>query len=173
MTFRGVWFMSLLHTHEGVARVEKAPGAEGIASGAFPLGANFLGARGCSFLVWAPKAKRVEVCLTAPTREAWREQVVPLHPAGLGYYQALAEGIGPGARYFYRLDGELERPDPASRFQPEGVHAASAIIDPAFEWSDQGWFGLPLRDYILYELHVGTFTEEGTFEAVIAASCRN
>ncbi|MBP1726352.1 MAG: GlgB, partial [Deltaproteobacteria bacterium] len=73
----------------------------------------------------------------------------------------------PGTRYFYRLDGESERPDPASRFQPEGVHGPSQVVDSRFSWGDAGWFGLPLRDYIIYELHVGTFTGEGTFAAVV------
>ena len=69
--------------------------------------------------------------------------------------------------YVYRLDGQKERPDPASRFQPQGVHGPSQVVDPRFPWEDPCWFGTPLRDYVLYELHVGAFTPDGTFEAVI------
>ncbi len=128
----------------------------------FQLGANYRGDYCCAFQVWAPNAARVEVHLTAP-----KERVVPLQRTAQGYHEGLLEDVLPGARYFYRLGEELERPDPASRSQPEGVHQASEVMDPNFAWADQGWFGLPLRDYILYELHVGTFTPEGTFDAII------
>jgi maltooligosyltrehalose trehalohydrolase len=83
-----------------------------------------------------------------------------------GYYH-VTTSAQPGARYFYRLDGETERPDPASRFQPFDVHQASEIARSEFEWTDQGWPGLLLDDYLFYELHVGTFTPEGTFDALI------
>ncbi len=67
-----------------------------------------------------------------------------------------------------RLDGERERPDPVSRWQPQGVHRPSRIVDPnSFRWSDQAWKGIPLKDFIIYELHTGTFTPEGTFESII------
>ncbi len=66
------------------------------------------------------------------------------------------------------LDGDRERPDPASRFQPHGVHGPSRIVDPhAYKWNDRDWRGVPQRDLVIYELHVGTFTREGTFDAVI------
>jgi maltooligosyltrehalose trehalohydrolase len=126
------------------------------------LGAHYDGDGQSSFLVWAPKCRRVEVRVLSP-----REQVFPLQPQPLGYHSASAEGLMPGARYFLRLDEKVERPDPASRFQPEGVHGPSEIIDPAFQWHDHTWFGLPLRNYVIYELHVGTFTPEGTFQSVI------
>lgn len=127
-----------------------------------PVGARYLGAVGCQFRVWAPFAEAVEVVLTAP-----RRGVVPMKRQKGGYYSALVAEAKPGSRYVYRLDQKEERPDPASVSQPEGVHAPSEVIDPAFDWQDAGWFGLPLRDYVLYELHVGTFTAEGTFDAVI------
>ncbi len=84
-----------------------------------------------------------------------------------GYFHGIVEDVAPGHRYLYRLDGQNERPDPASRFQPEDVHGPSEVIDPRFAWSDEHWRGLPLKDYILYELHVGTFTPEGTFDAIV------
>ncbi len=85
-----------------------------------------------------------------------------------GYWTTTLKDVAVGARYLYRLDNKKERPDPASRFQPEGVHGPSQIIDHAFfPWEDDRWKGLVLQDYILYELHVGAFTQEGTFDAII------
>jgi maltooligosyltrehalose trehalohydrolase len=85
-----------------------------------------------------------------------------------GVFAGVLAGLGAGARYRYRLDGGAERPDPVSRSQPDGVHGPSRVVDPAaFPWTDAGWRGVPLRDLRVYELHVGTFTAEGTFDAVI------
>lgn len=88
-------------------------------------------------------------------------------PVGDGYFEVTIEDAGPGTRYSYRLPGDRDRPDPASRYQPEGVHGPSEVIDPAFDWTDAGWFGLPINQYIIYEVHVGTFTEAGTLDAAI------
>lgn len=126
------------------------------------LGVRVLGDGRCRFRVWAPRARRVEVRLLAP-----RERVVPLEPEARGYHAAVVDDAGPGARYLYRLDGGLERPDPASLHQPEGVHGPSEVVDPgAFRWTAHEWRGQRLEDYIVYELHVGTFTPAGTFDAV-------
>jgi maltooligosyltrehalose trehalohydrolase len=92
---------------------------------------------------------------------------VPLHKDDRGYFSGVVAGVEPGCRYFYRLNGEQNLPDPASRFQPQGVHGPSQVVDPHFPWDDGQWSGLPLRDYIIYELHVGTFSPEGTFDAII------
>lgn len=136
----------------------------GRATAALPepsLGAVYLGGGWCRFRVWAPRAERVEVHLVAP-----EERLFPLLPEARGYHAAVVEGVEPGSRYLLRLDGRLERPDPASRFQPEGVHGPSQVVDPAaYTWGDTGWTGLPLSDYVFYELHVGTFTPEGTLSA--------
>jgi len=129
---------------------------------AVSLGATYLGEARCRFLVWAPMAERVEVHLVSP-----REEIVPLTRGERGYCSAVVAGVEPGSRYFYRLDGLLDFPDPASRFQPEGVHGPSQVAQPRFAWDDGLWSGLPLRDYVIYELHVGTFTPEGTFDAII------
>jgi maltooligosyltrehalose trehalohydrolase len=87
---------------------------------------------------------------------------------GDGWFEAVIEGIAPDARYQFVLDGLHQRPDPASRFQPEGVHGPSQIFNPhEYEWRNAGWTGLDLDKYVLYELHVGTFTREATFGAVI------
>ncbi len=124
------------------------------------LGASYLGEGRCAFVLWAPEAERVEVRLVAPAG-----RIIPMARGARGYHHAIAEDIAPGALYLYRLDGALERPDPASRHQPQGVHGPSCVTDPRFDWSDGRWTGLVLRDYVLYELHVGTFTAEGTFDA--------
>lgn len=127
------------------------------------LGATYLGTEGCRFEVWAPAAEQVEVHLVEPD-----ERLVALMRTEHGYHQALIDGVTPGALYRYRLDGQTERPDPASRYQPHGVQGPSQVIQQDFPWQDGGWSGLPLADYIFYELHVGTFTPEGTFGAIIA-----
>jgi maltooligosyltrehalose trehalohydrolase len=86
----------------------------------------------------------------------------------LGYHRVVADKIRPATRYLYRLNNSLEYPDPASRLQPEGVHGPSQVVDlRPFEWTDSDWKGIPLEDTVFYELHVGTFTEEGTFAALI------
>ncbi|HEX9741755.1 MAG TPA: malto-oligosyltrehalose trehalohydrolase [Nitrospiraceae bacterium] len=122
------------------------------------------GPSGVRFRVWAPHAKTVAIRLTKP-----KADTVKMESAESGYFESIVPGIGAGARYVYVLDGGKERPDPASRFQPDGVHAPSAVVDPnAFRWTDQNWRGLPLKDLIIYELHTGTFTKEGTCRSAIA-----
>ncbi|MGH8067690.1 MAG: malto-oligosyltrehalose trehalohydrolase [Candidatus Entotheonellia bacterium] len=126
------------------------------------VGAWYLGEGRCRFRVWAPVAQSVEVHLLAP-----REGLVPMARRPRGYYEAVVEGVELGALYRYRLDGVHEHPDPASQFQPEDVHGPSQVVEAHFDWDDGAWCGIPLREYILYELHVGTFTAEGTFAAII------
>src|SRR5215217_7947669 len=121
--------------------------------GAFPLGDGHAG-----FRVWAPVPERVTL------RIGGREHA--LEPAGLGVHEAVVEAA-PGSDYEYMLDG-VALPDPCSRWQPHGLRGASRLLDPdAFEWTDADWRPPPLGDLVLYELHVGTFTPEGTFEAAI------
>jgi len=116
------------------------------------------------FRVWAPRLDSLAVRVVSPEPR----QPLPMRRRPHGWFEAVAVDLAPGARYVYVLEDGRERPDPASRAQPEGVHGPSELIDPAdFPWTDAGWRGLPLRDMVLYELHVGTFTPEGTFEAVI------
>ena len=128
----------------------------------FPLGSSYLGEGRCHFLVWAPGTKKVEVHIVGPS-----ERTLAMESREWGYHEVLAQGVSPGSRYFYRLDGGSERSDPASRYQPGGVHGPSEVVDLNFKWEDAGWMGLELADYIIYELHVGAYTQEGTFEAVI------
>ncbi|HVX65386.1 MAG TPA: malto-oligosyltrehalose trehalohydrolase [Bryobacteraceae bacterium] len=127
------------------------------------LGAVYEGSGRCRFEIWAPRVSRAELHLIAP-----RERLVALNPAPRGYHAAVVEDVWPGARYFYRLGDACERPDPASRSQPDGVHGASEVVSPEFAWNDDKWTGLPLERFIFYELHIGTFTPEGTFESAIA-----
>ena len=126
------------------------------------LGALYGGNGSCGFRVWAPDCEQVEVHLVHP-----RDETVPLNSSVDGYFEANVKDVHPGTRYFFRLNGTRELPDPASRFQPDGVHKASEVMDPRFEWTDAGWYGIPLRDYIIYELHPGTYTSEGTFDSII------
>ena len=95
------------------------------------LGAVYLGDGRCRFRVWASKRARVDLHLTAP-----EDRVVPMTPTDLGYFEATLDGVPPGARYLYRLDGDVERPDPASRSQPTTVHEPSEVVDPSFRWTD-------------------------------------
>ncbi|HET8579725.1 MAG TPA: malto-oligosyltrehalose trehalohydrolase, partial [Nitrospiraceae bacterium] len=127
------------------------------------LGARPVGPSTVEFRVWAPRAKTVAVRLIGQDRNP-----LPMKQRELGYFEATVSDVGPGTRYRYVLDDQKERPDPASRFQPDGVHGASVVVDPdAFRWTDETWSGLPLAHLIMYELHTGTFTPEGTFEAII------
>ena len=126
------------------------------------IGARCLAGNRCSFTVWARNASAVDLRLLGSS-----ERIVPLVNVGDGYFRAEVENVGPGAPYFYRLDHATERPDPASRFQPQGVHGPSQVVDHSFTWNDDHWFGLPLHKYLIYELHVGTYSVEGTFEAII------
>ncbi len=124
------------------------------------IGSRYLGNGRCKFTVWAPQIQQMAVHLISPT-----DQLVPLQQDGRGYWQGEAEAE-PGALYYYQLDG-TDRPDPASQSQPQGVHGASEVIDHSFDWTDQDWKNIPLEKMVIYELHVGTFTPEGTFEAII------
>jgi maltooligosyltrehalose trehalohydrolase len=113
------------------------------------------------FLVWAPTADTVDVQIVAP-----RERRLALAKEERGYFHGIFDEVEPGTLYFFTIDGNRRRPDPASRFQPQGVHGPSQVIDSRFPWEDRSWSGQYLRDYVIYELHTGAFTPEGTFDAV-------
>ncbi|MDX1546111.1 MAG: malto-oligosyltrehalose trehalohydrolase [Rhodothermales bacterium] len=119
---------------------------------------------GVRFRLWAPKAGRVDLLLDGA-------EPLPMARSADDTFEAferVVPGLGAGARYRYRMDGGDAFPDPASRFQPEGVHGPSSVVDPrTFRWRDDGWAGVPQDRWVFYELHVGTFTPEGTFRAVI------
>ncbi|HSA94169.1 MAG TPA: malto-oligosyltrehalose trehalohydrolase [Terriglobales bacterium] len=138
------------------------------AGGPMKLGATTLPEGRCRFVVWAPAARRVELHLV-PDGKQPEKRLVPMESTGAGYWHLeLGSGVlGPGSRYMYRLEGGLDRPDPASRFQPEGVHGPSQVAETGFAWSDLDWKGHALEEYVLYEAHVGTFTSAGTFDAMV------
>jgi maltooligosyltrehalose trehalohydrolase len=92
----------------------------------------------------------------------------PMEKDAQGYWSLTLDAVKPGTRYTYRLNEEKDRPDPASHFQPDGVHEPSAVVDhSAFQWEDDSWDSIPLQEMVLYEMHIGTFTEQGTFESAI------
>lgn len=129
-------------------------------------GATPLPNGGVRFRVWAPYAQDLRVKVISSTKVVAKE--ISMNPLALGFFEAIVEGISAGDCYFYVLDGIKEKPDPASRFQPEGIHGPSQVIDTSsFLWRDVDWKGIPLKELIVYELHVGTFTREGTFAAII------
>jgi maltooligosyltrehalose trehalohydrolase len=117
-----------------------------------------------TFQVWAPMRRQVELILRPGLPSSQRRS---LTPTDNGLFTGAFADVSPGDLYAYLLDGEGPFPDPVSRFQPQGVHGPSAVVDPrAFAWSDDGWRSVPLQQAVVYELHVGTFTEAGTFAAV-------
>ncbi len=121
-------------------------------------GANVLGER-AEFRLWAPNASSVKLQV-----EGLGEFQMQRNASGVFTASAPAKA---GFRYSYQLDGGNSLPDPVSRLLPEGVHGKTEIVDPDhFQWSDQSWRGLPFSEYIIYELHVGTFTPQGTFDGV-------
>jgi maltooligosyltrehalose trehalohydrolase len=123
----------------------------------YPVGAQVFEG-GTAFRVWAEKRKSVSV-MVGKTEHALRRE-------NEGYFSASVPGLGAGDTYTFRLDGGDPFPDPASRFQPEGPHGPSQIIDPSvFRWRDRDWPGIELARQVIYELHVGTFTKEGTWRA--------
>jgi maltooligosyltrehalose trehalohydrolase len=128
----------------------------------WPLGGSRTPDGLCAFTVWAPHARRVQVSISGEHR------MLDLVPQARGYFHGVFPAFGPDMRYVYTLDGDKERADPASRYQPDGAFGPSAIIDLSdFEWGDRDWRGLELKNYILYEFHVGTYTPAGTLDEII------
>ncbi len=122
---------------------------------------------GTHFRVYAPERRRVAIVIESGS--AAPPRTLELGREAAGFHGGLADGVGPGARYRIRLDDD-ERlyPDPASRFQPEGPHGPSEVVDPyAFAWTDAAWPGVTMRGQVIYELHVGTFTQEGTYASAM------
>jgi maltooligosyltrehalose trehalohydrolase len=120
---------------------------------------------GVRFRVWAPDAAAVRVVIESPP-----EGIQTLDPEPDGYHTAYIQDIGAGTRYRYLLDDRGPFPDPCSRYQPLGVHGPSEVVDPAtFRWTDVRWQGLPLEEAVTYEMHVGTFTPEGTYASAAGA----
>ena len=122
-------------------------------------GVELLGSRTAEVRVWAPRCRRVEFVID-------RGESHELARGEDGLFERTVSGVSAGTRYWFRLDGDRLRPDPVSRFQPDGPHGPSEVIDPdAFKWTDQAWAGVKPEGQVLYEMHVGTFTPQGTWTA--------
>jgi maltooligosyltrehalose trehalohydrolase len=132
----------------------------------FPIGVEVVSGE-VHARVWAPKAQRVEVALAADDEASLRSTYVDLQPEGNGYYSGLLEGAAAGQLYGFRLDGgDRLWADPASRFQPRGPEGVSEIIDASdFAWSDESWQGCQDSGQVIYEIHVGAFTQAGDWES--------
>src|SRR5215216_4965246 len=128
----------------------------------YPIGAELVGENQTHFRVWAPKARQVDVVL----EDAAKPNFFPLTAESGGYFSGSTSACA-GTRYRFRVNGEESLyPDPASRFQPDGPHGSSCIVDPTkFRWNDADWPGLKLKGQIFYEMHIGTFIREGTWRA--------
>lgn len=127
------------------------------------IGSDYQGDNQCTFTVWAPDKQRMLLQVVQP-----QPRTIEMQPQAEGYFFAEVSDLPPGSQYFFRPDDQESYPDPASRFQPLGVHGPSEVVDhAAYAWQDATWRGVPFPEVVLYELHVGTFTPEGTFEAII------
>src|SRR5262245_5228530 len=128
----------------------------------YPAGAELSPEGGVDFRVWAPACRKVEVVL-----EHRDDASFELTSEPNGYFSRVLRDLGPGSLYRFRLDGQSQLyPDPASRFQPEGPHGPSQVIDPwSYRWSDLTWKGVALQGQVIYEMHIGTFTKEGSWTA--------
>ena len=127
-----------------------------------PFGAQIEAEGRVAFRLWAPDATTVQLDLTHDHGHVG----LPMQAQGDGWYSTILQHVGTTARYAFRIDDRLSVPDPASRFNPQDVHAASQVVDPcAFDWPETAWVGRPWEEAVIYELHVGTFTLEGSFAA--------
>ncbi|MBF0429799.1 MAG: malto-oligosyltrehalose trehalohydrolase, partial [Fibrobacteria bacterium] len=115
----------------------------------------------CDFHIWAPLQNQLKILIDD------QKEAVPMQQLEKGYWSLQAEQVKPGTRYQYHLDSGENRPDPASFFQPEGVHGPSEVVDHhSHTWKDGSWQNIPLEQYIIYEMHTGTFSPQGTFTGV-------
>jgi maltooligosyltrehalose trehalohydrolase len=144
----------------------RATAVEKLVKRRYPIGAELIGPDETHFRVWAPKARQVDVVVEDEAAKTQERQSHPLMADNEGYFSGSVP-VGAGARYRFGVNDELY-PDPASRFQPEGPHGSSCVVDPdAFRWSDSEWAGIRLKGQVIYEMHVGTFTKEGTWRAAM------
>ena len=129
----------------------------------YAIGAELQPAGGTHFRIWAPRPKKVEVVLETGSGAP---AMVQLEQQPDGYFAGLVPQAADGTCYRFRLDDAGSFPDPASRYQPDGPHGASQVVDPSrFKWNDSGWQGVGLKGQVIYEMHIGTFTREGTWQA--------
>jgi maltooligosyltrehalose trehalohydrolase len=128
------------------------------------LGAKYQGEGTCEFSLWAPYHSELFLRVISP-----QELLIPMKKMANGYWSVKVRGVNPGTQYYFQPNSSQPRPDPASHFQPQGVHGPSQVVDHhKFSWKDNNWRGVPLKEMLIYEIHVGTFTPEGNFAAVIS-----
>jgi maltooligosyltrehalose trehalohydrolase len=133
-------------------------------SHSMPFGASLNEDGSVRFRLWAPKAQRVDLWLEDSSQDS---SSIELKKQESGWFELNTNSATVGTRYRFQIDGDIKVPDPASRFQPSDVHAPSEVIDPqAFDWKDEQWRGRQWEEAVIYELHVGAFTPEGTFRTV-------
>ena len=132
----------------------------------YPIGAELIGKNETHFRVWAPKAQQLDLVIEESAAKNAARTFYSLQAEADEYFSGVAK-VGAGACYRFRVNSaENFHPDPASRFQPDGPHGSSCVVDPTkFEWTDADWPGTKLKGQVIYEMHVGTFTREGTWRA--------
>src|SRR2546430_2754358 len=132
----------------------------------YPIGAELIGPNQTHFRIWAPKAQDVGVVLEESAKKDAKRTFHPLEREEDGYFSGVANAAA-GALYRFRVNkAEHFHPDPASRFQPHGPHGSSCVVDPTqFAWTDSKWRGVNMKGHVIYEMHTGTFTKEGTWKA--------
>lgn len=132
----------------------------------YPIGAEVINPNETHFRIWAPKARQVDLVLEENTQKNAKRTFHPLQREEGGYFSGSAN-VGAAALYRFRVNkAEHFHPDPASRFQPQGPHGPSCVVDPTqFKWTDSKWRGVKMKGRVIYEMHVGTFTKEGTWRA--------
>src|SRR5690348_5718746 len=135
----------------------EAPLGPGVRGRAMSRFGPILDANGVTFRLWAPAARAVEVVSAGATAMRQRGE----------WFEARIGGARDGTRYSFRIDGEIEIPDPGSHFQPDDVHAPSEVIDHTYDWQCRDWTGRPWDEAVILEVHPGTFTREGTYRAII------
>lgn len=130
-------------------------------SHSMPFGAEVRPDGSVRFRLWAPTAQRVDLLL-----EGGKPERLALGKLEQGWFEVVTPHAKPSDRYLFQINDQMKVPDPVSRFQPKDVHGPSEVVDPViFEWNDERWHGRPWEDTVIYEVHVGTFTPEGTFRA--------
>lgn len=155
-----------LEQSQAIAEARKSTTTPAQVKRRYPIGAELIGPNETHFRLWAPKAKHVDLVLEESQERNAKRTFHPLEPEEGGYFSGIAQA-GAGTLYRFRVNqAEHFHPDPASRFQPEGPHDPSQIVDPTkFQWTDSKWRGVNLKGQIIYEMHVGTFTPEGTWRS--------
>ncbi len=159
----------IAETHNRRAADEGKSDVMALAKRRYPIGAELIGENETHFRVWAPRAQQLDLVIEESAAKNAKRAFHPLEADEGGYFFGVAN-VSAGARYRFRVNNaENFHPDPASRFQPHGPHGSSCVVDPTkFQWTDAEWPGTKLKGQIIYEMHIGTLTKEGTWQAAAA-----